>query len=132
MRGLIRSFYVGPGAMNRCLKMSRAARFFIFFVELSLLPAPAQIIEKSRGSVSQIQEEISRHPDNSELYVKLGLAFWDRNDYAHAFEASELHRALEGFESMCVVVAIPKREPQFQFRALCETGARALGSQRLR
>ena len=29
---------------------------------------------------------------------------------------AELHRALEGFESMCVVVAIPKREPQFHIK----------------
>src|ERR1700746_2380527 len=78
-----------PGAMNRLRKMTRAVSLVIVVIGPSLLPACAQVTRVAQESVSQIQKEISRHPDNSKLYVRLGLAFWDRNDYAHAFEAFE-------------------------------------------
>jgi tetratricopeptide (TPR) repeat protein len=38
-------------------------------------------------SMSQIESEIKRDPNNPKLHVALGLAWWDRNDYPHALEA---------------------------------------------
>jgi len=37
--------------------------------------------------VSQIEAAVKRDPRNPKLYVSLGLAYWDKNDYPHAFEA---------------------------------------------
>src|SRR6516165_7185414 len=78
-----------PGDMNRLAKLTRAVSLVVLAIGPSLLPACAQITRGEHASVSQIQEEISRHPANSKLYVRLGLAFWARNDYAQAFEAFE-------------------------------------------
>jgi len=38
-------------------------------------------------SISQIESEIKRDPNNPRLHVALGLAYWDRNDYPHALAA---------------------------------------------
>src|SRR5256885_8879907 len=46
-----------------------------------------QAEEKAPAQVSPIQNQIKQHPNSSNLYVELGLAFWHENDYAHAFEA---------------------------------------------
>src|SRR5881398_3099030 len=46
-----------------------------------------QVQEKAAAPVSQIENQIKQHPNSSNLYVELGLAFWHENDYAHAFEA---------------------------------------------
>jgi tetratricopeptide (TPR) repeat protein len=51
------------------------------------LPAVAQKTKSSSPSISQIEAAIKEHPGNPKLYVQLGLAHWDRNDYPHALEA---------------------------------------------
>ncbi len=57
-------------------------------------PVPAQKLErapktKSQSSISQIESEIRLDPKNPHLHVALGLAYWEQNDYPHAFEAFE-------------------------------------------
>ncbi len=42
---------------------------------------------KGQVSISQIESEIKRDPNNPHLHVALGLAYWDRNDYPHALES---------------------------------------------
>ena len=51
------------------------------------LSAPAQKSGKDSPSIEQIESEIRKEPNNPHLQVTLGLAYWDRNDYPHAFEA---------------------------------------------
>jgi tetratricopeptide (TPR) repeat protein len=51
------------------------------------LPAGAQKTDKPPLTPSQIEAAIKRNPSNSKLYVELGLAYWDKNDYPHALEA---------------------------------------------
>ncbi len=43
--------------------------------------------QQSAASVKQIQAKIAREPNNPDLYVALGLAYWDKNDSAHALSA---------------------------------------------
>jgi len=43
--------------------------------------------KKPPASLTQIEESIRRDPSNPKLYVELGLAYWDQNDYPHAYEA---------------------------------------------
>ena len=38
-------------------------------------------------TIGQIESEIKSDPNNPHLYVVLGLAYWDKNDYPHAFDA---------------------------------------------
>jgi tetratricopeptide (TPR) repeat protein len=47
----------------------------------------AQVGENAPRSIGQIEEQIKLHPDRPQLYVALGLAYWNRNDYPHALEA---------------------------------------------
>src|SRR5260370_24444739 len=72
--------------MNSRAKVNRTLGLVVFVVG-SILPGQAQLREKAPASVSQIQDEIKRHPDSPKLYVALGLAYWDRNDYPHALES---------------------------------------------
>ena len=68
---------------------------FALAVILWTLPSPAQIAERaSQGqeneaasSLTEIQAALTHEPGNPKLYVKLGRAYWDRNDYQHAFDA---------------------------------------------
>ncbi len=39
------------------------------------------------ASLNDIESAIKRDPGNPKLYVNLGLAYWDRNDYPHALAA---------------------------------------------
>jgi tetratricopeptide (TPR) repeat protein len=41
----------------------------------------------AKVSISQLESEIKSDPNNPRLYVALGLACWDRNDYPHALES---------------------------------------------
>ena len=43
--------------------------------------------QTKKSSVSQLQAEIARDPNNPKLHIELGLAYWDRNDYPRALEA---------------------------------------------
>src|SRR5205814_10723189 len=72
--------------MNSRPKVNRTLGLVVFVVG-SILPGRAQLSKSTPVSVSQIQDEIKQHPDNPKLYVELGLAYWDRNDYPHALEA---------------------------------------------
>ena len=72
--------------MNSRAKVTRTLGLVVFVVG-SILLGQAQLREKAPASVSQIQDEIKRHPDSPKLYVALGLAYWDRNDYPHALES---------------------------------------------
>ena len=72
--------------MNSRAKVNRTLGLVVFVVG-SVLPGRAQLSKSTPVSVSQIQDEIKQHPDNPKLYVELGLAYWDRNDYPHALEA---------------------------------------------
>ena len=68
---------------------------FALVVIIGTLPAGAQITERASqskeneagSSVPEIQAALTREPGNPKLYVKLGQAYWDRNDYQHAFDA---------------------------------------------
>jgi tetratricopeptide (TPR) repeat protein len=77
---------MGSARLNRCAKMIQVVGFTVLSLG-SLRSSWAQSTAKAPRSVSQIQEDLRRHPDSPKLYVALGLAFWDRNDYAHALEA---------------------------------------------
>jgi tetratricopeptide (TPR) repeat protein len=72
--------------MNSRAKVTRTLGLVVFVVG-SILPGWGQLSKNAPASVSQIEDEIKRHPDSPKLYVALGLAYWDRNDYAHALEA---------------------------------------------
>ncbi len=72
--------------MNSRVKVTRTLGLVVFVVG-SILPGWAQLSKNAPASVSQIEDEIKRHPDSPKLYVALGLAYWDRNDYPHALEA---------------------------------------------
>src|SRR5438552_2474280 len=77
---------VGPGSMDSRAKVNRTLGLVVLLVG-SILPGRAQLSKNEPASVSQIQDEIKQHPDSPKLYVALGLAFWDRNDFSHALEA---------------------------------------------
>ena len=70
--------------------MSHRLQFRIWLSAILLvvltLPAVAQD-NRTAASVDQIQAAIQRDPDNPKLYIELGLAYWDKNDSARAFEA---------------------------------------------
>ena len=57
-----------------------------FALGCSLL-AGAQPTDKAPLSLSQLQAEVRREPNNPKLQVALGLAYWDKNDYPHALAA---------------------------------------------
>src|SRR3954447_11072228 len=54
-----------------------------------LLPQNARQVSESdeRPSVAQIRSALQREPSSPRLYVKLGQAYWNENDYPQAFEA---------------------------------------------
>src|SRR5256885_8485528 len=69
-------------------KHKTALRWAIVILFLgSASHASAQKAPNSGTSVSQAEAAIKRDPLNPKLYVALGLAYWDRNDYPRAFEA---------------------------------------------
>jgi tetratricopeptide (TPR) repeat protein len=53
------------------------------------LPAQGAQGKSGRDSASilELQTAVKRDPGNPKLHVALGLAYWDHNDYRHAFEA---------------------------------------------
>jgi tetratricopeptide (TPR) repeat protein len=57
------------------------------FVLALALSAHAQASKNASPSISQMESEIQRDPNNPRLLVALGLAYWDRNDYPHALQA---------------------------------------------
>src|SRR5207244_3578457 len=77
---------VGRGSMDSRAKVNRTLGLVVLLVG-SILPGRAQLSKNEPASVSQIQDEIKQHPDSPKLYVALGLAYWDRNDFSHALEA---------------------------------------------
>src|SRR6266404_5923334 len=84
---------VGPGLINSRAKATRILGLAVFVVG-SILPGRAQVSgnppalnENHPVSLSQIEGELKQHPNSPKLYVALGLAYWDRNDYPHALEA---------------------------------------------
>src|SRR6266481_7508318 len=83
------AFDLDLGPMNIRPRMARSLGLVVFLAG-SFLPCRAQVSENKPASVTQIQDEIKQHPGNSKLYVALGLAYWDRNDYPHALEAFQL------------------------------------------
>lgn len=68
---------------------------FALAVIIWTLPALAQVagsVSQSKenegaSSLTEIQAALTHEPGNPKLYVKLGRAYWDRNDYQHAFDA---------------------------------------------
>jgi len=72
--------------MNSRARVIRILGLVVFMMG-SLLSGRAQISKNAPASVSKIQDEIRQHPESPKLYVALGLAYWDRNDYPHALEA---------------------------------------------
>ena len=72
--------------MDSRAKVNRTLDLVVLLVG-SILPGRAQLSKNAPASVSQIQDEIKQHPDSPKLYVALGLAYWDRNDFSHALEA---------------------------------------------
>src|ERR1700712_2883413 len=64
-------------------------RWALVVVPLLLsLYSPAQKGTKP-PSLAQLQAAVKREPANPKLHVALGLAYWDQNDYPHAFESFE-------------------------------------------
>ena len=49
--------------------------------------APRKATGKAQASVEDLQASIRHDPTNPKLHVALGLAYWDRNDYPHAYAA---------------------------------------------
>jgi tetratricopeptide (TPR) repeat protein len=47
----------------------------------------SQVGVSAPRSIGQIEEQIKQHPDRPQLYVVLGLAYWERNEYPYALEA---------------------------------------------
>ena len=72
--------------MNSRARVIRILGLVVFMMG-SLRSGRAQISKNAPASVSKIQDEIRQHPESPKLYVALGLAYWDRNDYPHALEA---------------------------------------------
>ncbi len=83
------AFDLELGPMNIRARMARSLGLVVLLVA-PLLPVRAQVSENKPPSVTQILDDIKQHPGNSKLYVALGLAYWDRNDYPHAPEAFQL------------------------------------------
>jgi tetratricopeptide (TPR) repeat protein len=63
----------------------RIWRVLLGVLAFGLAFSPAQ--ENQPAAVTQLQAAIKRNPFDPKLYVELGLAYWDTNDYPHAFEA---------------------------------------------
>ena len=55
-------------------------------VLLSATPAVSQKAERTSASLSELELAVKLHPLDPKPRVTLGLAYWDRNDYAHALE----------------------------------------------
>ena len=65
-------------------------RAFAAAVTLAIAVTGGQALAQQqtrKSSVSQLQAEIARDPNNPKLHIALGLAYWDRNDYPRALEA---------------------------------------------
>src|ERR1700730_6285879 len=84
---------VAAGLINSRAKATRILGLAVFVVG-SILPGRAQVSgnppalnENHPVSLSQIEDELKQHPNSPKLYVALGLAYWDRNDYPRALEA---------------------------------------------
>jgi tetratricopeptide (TPR) repeat protein len=75
--------------MNSRSKKARVSSLLVFVLS-STLAGRTQVSENAPASVSQIKEKLKQHPDSSKLYVALGLAYWEQNDYPHALQAFEL------------------------------------------
>jgi tetratricopeptide (TPR) repeat protein len=72
--------------MNRGYMISRRLAGVVVLFGLAL-PSGAQKAGSNARSVGQIEAAIQADPGNPRLYVELGLAHWDRNDYPHALAA---------------------------------------------
>ena len=57
----------------------------VLVVSWGVCPA-AQKADTGSASVTQLEEAVKRDPENSKLYVALGLAYWQRNDYPRALQ----------------------------------------------
>jgi cytochrome c-type biogenesis protein CcmH/NrfG len=79
--------------MIRALTIPGRCAFAVFALALAVSaqaqkPGSASARPSTRQiSISQLESEIKRDPNNPRLHVALGLAYWDRNDYPHALEA---------------------------------------------
>jgi tetratricopeptide (TPR) repeat protein len=79
--------------MIRALTIPGRCAFAVFALALAVSaqaqkPGSASARPSTRQiSISQLESEIKRDPNNHRLHVALGLAYWDRNDYPHALEA---------------------------------------------
>ena len=67
-------------------KLSRVLLLGCFVTSLAPL-GRTQVLKDAPAPLSKLEEQIRQHPNNPKLYVELGLAYWDHNDYAHALEA---------------------------------------------
>ena len=64
------------------------ARTWVFVAAWGLaITAVAQTPRKTPASIEDLQNSIKHDPSNPKLHVALGLAYWDHNDYPHAFVA---------------------------------------------
>jgi tetratricopeptide (TPR) repeat protein len=81
---------VPHGCAATRLRTNRAkmVRFLGLVLALGALsPSQAQLRQTAPRSISRIEDQIKQHPDRPELYVTLGLTYWDQNDYTDALEA---------------------------------------------
>ena len=84
---------------TRTIPEELAVTLFVLVLALSVQGQKAERASGSTGqksihqnsihqkTVSQIESEIKSDPNNPRLFVALGLAYWDKDDYPHAFEA---------------------------------------------
>jgi tetratricopeptide (TPR) repeat protein len=66
--------------------MKRCLRWVLFLVLASGAAAGAQVAKKAPPSLAQLEAAVRRDPANPDLHVRLGLAYWERNDYPRALK----------------------------------------------
>jgi tetratricopeptide (TPR) repeat protein len=72
--------------MHRGLTIPRTVGVVVL-VASSVLFGLAQGSQNPPASIRQIEDQIRQHPANPKLYVALGLAYWQRDDFLHALES---------------------------------------------
>ncbi len=78
--------------MNSRLRLASVCVIPVLFAVWASASAPhspqnAPQASDSQPSVAQIRSALQREPSSPKLYVKLGQAYWNENDYPQAFEA---------------------------------------------
>jgi tetratricopeptide (TPR) repeat protein len=65
----------------------RISACLLLFAATVAAQQPKREAEAPRKSVRELEAAITRSPGRVDLYVQLGLAYWDQNDYPHALHS---------------------------------------------